>query len=270
MMTEKNAYILGTDKDELSRLELQHKVWLSEAKYGWDLAGFKSAQKILDLGCGPGYCTEELARIVGKMGRVIGVDKSESFIAHLSQIQQSTKLSIEPCLADFSSLVLDKDSLDGMYCRWALAWVSNPKEILAKVRDALKPGGRMVIQEYYQVSTFKTNPERPSLRKAIDSILNSFNESDFKIDMGGNLPEYIEALGMRINHLRLIPKLAIPGSIAWEWPKTFFHNYFPRLESMGYLNNQDVEDAIEDLQELELLSYSTLCCPLVIEVVAEK
>ena len=39
---------------------------------------------------------------------------------------------------------------------------------------------------------------------------------------------------------------------------------------MGYLDNRDVEDAIEDLQELEMLSYATLCCPLVIEVVAEK
>jgi hypothetical protein len=31
-----------------------------------------------------------------------------------------------------------------------------------------------------------------------------------------------------------------------------------------------VEDAIEDLQGLEMLPYATLCCPLVIEVVAEK
>ena len=269
-MIEENEYILGTDEDELNRLELQHKVWLSEAKYGWDLAEFKSGQTILDLGCGPGYCAEELARIVGKMGRVIGVDKSNAFIAHLNQIQQSTKLSIEPYLADFNSLLLDDDSLDGMYCRWALAWVSNPKEILAKVRDALKPGGRMVIQEYYQVSTFKTNPERPALKKAINAALNSFNESEFKINMGGNLPEYLEALGMRINHLRLIPKLATPGSMTWKWPKTFFHNYFPRLVSMGYLDNQDMEDAIEDLQGLEMLSYATLCCPLVIEVVAER
>jgi len=40
--------------------------------------------------------------------------------------------------------------------------------------------------------------------------------------------------------------------------------------AMGYLDNHDVEDAIEDLQGLEMLSYATLCCPLVIEVVAEK
>ena len=269
-MNEENAYILGTDEEELNRLELQHKVWLSEAKYGWDLAEFKSGQTILDLGCGPGYCAEELARIVGKMGRVIGVDKSNAFIAHLNQIRQSTKHSIEPYLVDFNSLSLDDDSLDGMYCRWALAWVSNPKEILAKVRDALKPGGRMVIQEYYNWSTHQTKPERPALKKAINTALKSFNDSEFEINVGSYLPQYIEALGMRVIHLRLIPKLATPGSMTWEWPKTFYHNYFPRLVSMGYLDNHDVEDAIEDLQELEMLSYATLCCPLMVEVIAEK
>ena len=49
-MSEENAYILGTDEEELIRLELQHKVWLSEAKHGWDLAEFKTGQTILDLG----------------------------------------------------------------------------------------------------------------------------------------------------------------------------------------------------------------------------
>ena len=42
IMNEESVYILGTDKEELIRLELQHKVWSSEAKRGWDLAEFKN------------------------------------------------------------------------------------------------------------------------------------------------------------------------------------------------------------------------------------
>ena len=87
IMNEESVYILGTDKEELIRLELQHKVWSSEAKRGWDLAGFKTGQTILDLGCGPGYCTEELALIVGKTGKVIGVDRSDTFYCILKPNQ---------------------------------------------------------------------------------------------------------------------------------------------------------------------------------------
>ena len=82
---EKNAYILGTDKDELYRLGLQHQVWASEAQRGWNLAQFSSGQTILDLGCGPGFCTKELAFITGPDGKTIGIDRSESYIEYLNK-----------------------------------------------------------------------------------------------------------------------------------------------------------------------------------------
>ena len=40
-MANKKEYILGTNEQELNRLQLQHKVWKSEAKPGWDFADFK-------------------------------------------------------------------------------------------------------------------------------------------------------------------------------------------------------------------------------------
>ena len=84
------------------------------------------------------------------------------------------------------------------------------------------------------------------------------------------MPQYFEELGMKVINIRLMPKLGTPGSMTWEWPKTWYHNYFPRLVSMGYLSKQDVEDALGSVIELEMLPYATLCCPLMVEVIAEK
>ena len=269
-MANKKEYILGTNEQELNRLQLQHQVWKSEAKRGWDFANFKSGDTILDLGCGPGYCTEELAYIVGEKGKVIGIDRSDAFIEHLQRIKKSTRLSIEPYLTEFDTILLDSNSLDGVYCRWALAWISNPKEILSKIKDALKPKGKIVTHEYFNFSTHQTNPERPALKKAIAAALKSFQESNFEINVGSYLPQYFEELGMKVINIRLMPKLGTPGSMVWEWPKTWYQSYFPRLESMGYLNNKEVEDGIRDILELEKLPYATLCCPLMVEVIAEK
>lgn len=94
-MKEQNAYILGTDKEELHRLGLQHQVWASEAHKGWELAGFTAGQTLLDLGCGPGFCTKELAFIVGATGKVIGIDRSEHFIKFLKNINLHYGLEIE-------------------------------------------------------------------------------------------------------------------------------------------------------------------------------
>ena len=86
---ENNAYILGTDIEELQRLGLQHQVWASEAQQGWRNAGFSKGMTILDLGSGPGFCSRELAKIVGHSGKVIAVDKSEAYINY---IEESNKL----------------------------------------------------------------------------------------------------------------------------------------------------------------------------------
>ena len=143
-MKDNNAYILGTDKEELHRLGLQHQVWASEAQKGWENAGFTAGQTLLDLGCGPGFCTKEMAFVVGHTGKVIGIDRSEHFIKFLDAINSQYGLNIETQHADFNDMRLEDNSLDGMYCRWAMAWIPNVKDILGKVKKALKPGGKMV------------------------------------------------------------------------------------------------------------------------------
>ena len=125
MSKEANEYILGTEQAELHRLGLQHQVWASEAQYGWNKAKFTAGQTILDLGCGPGFCTKELAYIVGQTGKVIGIDKSENYIQFLSDTKNLHGLNIDAIHSDFDDMKLAPNSLDGMYCRWALAWVSN-------------------------------------------------------------------------------------------------------------------------------------------------
>ncbi len=269
-MKDKEPYILGTDEEELKRLQTQHNVWRSEMVKGWSLAEFKLGDVILDLGSGPGYCTKELAGIVGPSGKVLGVDRSQSFISHLKREKDKTNLSIEPILSTFDDLELDSESLDGIYCRWALAWIPNPKEILNKLKHFLRPGGKMVIHEYYFWTSHRTQPEKPALKKAIGTALQSFKDSDSEIDVGKYLHGWFHELGMGIINNRLMPKLATPNTEVWEWPKTFYKSYFPRLIEMGLLTNEDVKLAFEDLKNLETLEYATLWCPLMIEVIAIK
>ena len=62
-------------------------------------------------------------------------------------------LNIDGHAVDFNQMQLEDNSLDGAYCRWAMAWISNPEEIIQKVYKALKPGGRFVFHEYFHWMT---------------------------------------------------------------------------------------------------------------------
>lgn len=267
---ETNAYILGTEKAELHRLGIQHQVWSSEAIKGWEIAGFKSGDTILDLGCGPGFCTMELSYLVGEKGKVIGVDLSEGYISFLDRNIELHGLNVETQNCFFDDMVLEPESLDGMYCRWAMAWVPNPQEVLNKVKNALKPGGRMVIQEYFDWKTFQTEPPLLHLNKSIAACLQSFHDMAGNINVGRELISIGEKLGLKIMNTRPMTKLVRPSDFAWEWPDTFFRIYPEKLIETGYLTRDEFEKSVKDLNQLKANPNALIFCPYMIEIVLEK
>ena len=113
------------------------------------------------MGCGPGFCTRELGYLVGDTGSVIGVDQSEGFIYEVNQLKDRYNLPIKGICTTFDELDLPDNSLDGVFCRWALAWIPNPEDIISKIYRWLKPGGRFVAHEYFHWMTHSTMPEYP-------------------------------------------------------------------------------------------------------------
>ena len=267
---EKGAYVLGTERAELHRLGFQHQVWASEARNGWEYAQFGSGQTILDLGCGPGFCTRDLSYMVGPSGKVIGLDKSEVYINFLEQTADLHGLNIETICSDFDSALLPESSLDGIYHRWALAWVNNPEQVVAKLSKALKPGGIIVSQEYYDWSTFQTEPQLPGLSKGIQAALKSWKAMDGNINVGRKLPSIFFDAGLEVIRTRPMTKMISFEDLAWQWPKTFFEIYLPKLIAPGFISEAEVEAALLDFEELEFIEGATLFCPTMIEVIAVK
>src|SRR6185436_7327580 len=85
MKQSEKEYVLGTDRIELERLGLQHQLWLAQAAAGWERGGFRRGQRILDVGCGPGFATIDLAQRVGPRGKIVAIDISQRFLTHLEQ-----------------------------------------------------------------------------------------------------------------------------------------------------------------------------------------
>ena len=84
-MTETDDYLLGMAPDEIDRLGRQHTAWRDHTIKVWDSMDIDDGNTVVDLGCGPGFATEDLAVRVGAHGRVIGVDSSRAATATLSE-----------------------------------------------------------------------------------------------------------------------------------------------------------------------------------------
>lgn len=266
---QEKQYVLGTERAELHRLGLQHQVWAAEARRGWELGGFRNGHTLLDLGCGPGFCTLELAYLAGEQGKVIGVDFAANYIDFLQKQSDLHGLNISVQHSSFEDMQLEPNSLDGVFCRWALAWVSDPEAVLAKVKAALKPGGRMVIQEYFHWPVFQTEPQFPHLNKGIAAAYRSMKEQAGDIDVGRHIPAMAARLGMKVLHTRPIGKMAGPSELTWHWPYSFLHIYLPKIAERGLLSSEEVAAALADLETLSAMPEARILCPVVIEVVLE-
>jgi ubiquinone/menaquinone biosynthesis C-methylase UbiE len=263
-------YILGTERAELLRLGLQHQVWAAEARRGWTTAGFQPGQTLLDLGCGPGFCTQDMAYIAGDEGKVIAIDLSPTFIKFATAVNQIHALNIDYVESSFDDMILADESLDGAFCRWAMAWIPNPAEILAKVAKALKPGACFVVHEYYDWKTLQTEPNWPELDHAIAMALKSFRDSEGQIDVGRHLPEMIESQGLELAGVRPMSQLVKPNTLGWNWPSSFFEVYFPKLVTAGLLEATTCEIALQQWEQLTNTSGATCLCPQMVEVIARK
>ena len=103
-------------------------------------------EAILDIGCGPGYLTLELARQAGHNGRVIGIETSQPMLdVATARCAQFGHASFH--LADATSLPFDDASLDAVAVVQVYLFVPDLTRAFADPARAHKPGGRAVIAD---------------------------------------------------------------------------------------------------------------------------
>ncbi len=104
------------------------------------LLNLEGTERILDLGCGSGKITAEIARRVPK-GDVIGVDSSSDMIAFASKnLDPASQPNLHYETADIRRLTFCEE-FDLIVSFNALHWIPEQEEALRSIRSAMKPGG---------------------------------------------------------------------------------------------------------------------------------
>lgn len=99
--------------------------------------------RILDLGCGTGWFTGQLAEIAGKSGGVVtGADLSPGMLEYA---RAAGAPGIHWLVADAESLPLADNSLDAVFSNLMIQWCSQSEAVLAECKRVLRPGGQLFI-----------------------------------------------------------------------------------------------------------------------------
>ncbi len=265
-------YLLGCDADELARLAFQHQVWAQQTHAHWERAGFRFGSTVLDIGCGPGFASIDLAHLLGSDGRVIAADGSATFLAYLEYQArvQGVGARVTTLPGDLHDLQLEAESLDGAYARWVFCFLPRPEQVVKRVAAALRPGARLAVTDYFNYGAFTFAPRSAALDRVIEAVKESWRRIDGDLDIQGRMPALVESCGLEVVSVHCSSRIARPGSPLWNWPRVFFDGFLPKLVDMELLSEREQEAFNREWRERTADPASFLSLPPIYELVAEK
>src|SRR5690348_6881251 len=141
-----------------SRRDFQRRRRLVE-----DALSARSGERILDVGCGPGFYVSALLDVVGPTGSVIGIDISADMVAMATKRCEGHH-NVAFHQAPATKLPLDDSSFDAALSIQVLEFVSDVDAALAELHRVLRPGGRLVVWDvdWSTVSWHSDRPDRMS------------------------------------------------------------------------------------------------------------
>jgi arsenite methyltransferase len=123
--------------------------------------GATAGERILDVGCGPGFYSAELLDEVGPEGSLVAVDGSPQMLAMAAQ-RCAGHENVDFREGDATALPVEDGDFDRALCVQVLEYVPDVAAALAQILRALRPGGRAVVWDvdWTTVSWHSAEPAR--------------------------------------------------------------------------------------------------------------
>ena len=114
-----------------------------------DALEIKPGQTIADLGAGSGYYSFRIAPLVGPTGQVLAIDIEPAMLDVIAQRAAREHIAnVRPVLSSARDPNLAPHSVDLLFMVDVYHELEYPYEVMTRVREALKPGGRVALVEY--------------------------------------------------------------------------------------------------------------------------
>lgn len=108
----------------------------------------KPGERVLDLGCGSGFLTAEIARAVGDAGHVLGVDPSPDMRAGAEENCAGFG-KVQIAAGDAGAIPAEDGAFDKIVSLQVFEYLDDVPTALAEVSRVLRPGGRLVVGDWH-------------------------------------------------------------------------------------------------------------------------
>jgi ubiquinone/menaquinone biosynthesis C-methylase UbiE len=139
-------------KEFIKRFESDNREVFAERNEIVAALGLAPGMAVADVGAGTGLFTRLIADKVGKTGRVYAVDIAASFLAHIAaDAQEHGQTQVVTVQASQFATNLPAESVDLVFLCDVYHHLEDPQQALASIRQALRPGGGLVVIDFDRV-----------------------------------------------------------------------------------------------------------------------
>jgi SAM-dependent methyltransferase len=166
-------------------------------------AGVREGMTCIDVGCGGGHVARRLAELVGESGRIVAIDLDQVKLAAAADEAECAGLRN---IAFRAADVLDwrePSSYDVVYGRFILSHLPDSPRVLANMRDALRPGGVVVLEDIDFSGGF-CHPDNDGYRRYSELYSAVVHKRGGDADLGKRLFELTCTAGLTDVHVRVV------------------------------------------------------------------
>jgi 2-polyprenyl-3-methyl-5-hydroxy-6-metoxy-1,4-benzoquinol methylase len=172
-----------------------HRWRTAENSAGYLLPCLRPGLDLLDVGCGPGTITVDLAARVAP-GRVVGLDVSADPLAEARAAADRTGVPVSFRVGNVYALDADDDSFDVVHAHQVLQHLTDPVVALREMARVCRPGGVIAVRDVDYAATCWF-PLDPGLERWLELYGQVARRNDAEPDAGRRLLSWAHAAGLR-------------------------------------------------------------------------
>ncbi|MER6213520.1 methyltransferase domain-containing protein [Streptomyces sp. NPDC001674] len=177
----------------------------------------RPGMRLLDVGCGPGTITADLAELVGPGGRVTAVDAAPDVLdqAAAYAAERGLEGAVDFAVADVHALEFPDDTFDVVHAHQVLQHVGDPVRALREMRRVCRPGGIVAVRDAdYAAMTWY--PATPGLEEWLELYRRVARANGGEPDAGRRLLSWARAAGFtEVRASATAWCYAAPEEVAW-------------------------------------------------------
>ena len=190
-----NQYVLGTQPEELARLELQAKVIERPTRLLLQAAGLQPGMRVLDLGTGLGHVARLVGELVGPTGSVVGVDRSPEMLTVARERTLATGATHITFTEGDATVWTAPNSFDAIVGRLVLFHVPDPAAVVRHQLANLRRGGLFVAIDF-DIGGSRSEPPVATADRALRWIMEAFRAAGAWPRIGASLGTILEDAGV--------------------------------------------------------------------------